>query len=279
MNTAVFKKTHFSLFFRKWIDVEEKDFLAAIVKRLNQGETLFDVSGEFVKKREQASFAFKLQLKLEDLGYSYDTEHKRWLEKDDQTSKNNSIDNPMFQVVDTALDATVTRDIVTYLNEGHTMKQAEVKFQLVAPNIRNKLKHAGYRYDNLFNIWTVEERTKLVKLLAEKLQNEEISFEELEKRGMKVDKLKEEFEKINFPVNVPQAKELSQPIAPLSTTEIEIFRKMIGTWESQTSVAHNLSITINHELLQSLEDVAKNREITLTQIVEEALAHYLKEMK
>ncbi|MEM5016878.1 hypothetical protein WKH31_11350 [Metabacillus indicus] len=295
----------FSSFFEGWFEDEESVILGKIINRLNKGETLYEISKEFVNNRKHfAPFATKLQFRLEDDGYVYNKSTKQWILnnkahiKDKAHTKDTYITQNKSVKVDIPPKKELNiNEVVNYLNSESSFRKAEVKFGIKNQDLRLLLKSNGYKYDGFFKLWTKKDRNILLKEILDDLEKGVKSYSDLKKRGVDITELAKEIQKyqknVNLLVDVNLdnendfiKEEFSESKDNLryneaysfNSEEIKILRQMMSEWEenkSNNEINKNqiLEVTfrLNHQILKQIDDYSEVNRISKSVVLEKAL--------
>jgi len=297
---------HYSSFFESWIEEEEIVMIKNIVYRLNNGETLYDISKEFVANRKfYAAFSTKLQLRLEDEGYSYSKASKKWTHVN-KGNKNNIIAQEKrgnFSALNNYVEENTTNneieinDIVTFLNKEGSFKKAEEKFGIKPIELRLLLKNKGYKYNVLLKLWSQKDKETLIKEISEDLNGGVQTLSDLEKKGVDTAALTKEIKiyqnvdeqlivslpnkKLEIENNNEDKKNMdSTDFSPstFNAEEIDILRKIIAKWQinkEKETLNENqfLEVTfrLDHQLIEQIDNYSEVNRISKSMVLEKAL--------
>jgi hypothetical protein len=263
------KKLKYSNFFGRWIEGGEEALLEEIYIKLNNGQTLYDLSKDYVNSRkDRAPFASQLQFKLEDSGYEYNQKSKKWVyssnlkankvlranEPGANTKPSNS------KINDKQLKANVNRpaenainikEVVSLINNGETFRVVEQKFNVSNHNLRLLLKNEGYKYDGLFRLWTTKSRDELLEEIENDLRQGKITISDLEKKEVNVKLIKEKIGYESFNSDTPGVSQKNQEIGTvpqklvnevdqmemdLSSDDISDLKLMLHEWKEEKRI-------------------------------------------
>ncbi|MCZ8538290.1 hypothetical protein M9R32_13925 [Paenisporosarcina quisquiliarum] len=170
--------------------IKDVESLEKIVNRLNNGESLYDVSNEFVINRKlRVPFVTNLQARLEYEGYLYNKEMKKWINsiKTEKELKNT-------KKIDTSKKELNIEEIISFLNKENSFVKVVDTFGIKNSELRLLLKSKGYKYDGFFKLWTRKDRNELLKKVSEDLKEGVQTLAELEQRGVNTSALTKEIQ-------------------------------------------------------------------------------------
>lgn len=295
-------------FMNYWTKLEEKQLFNEIVLQLNKGNTLYDLSGEYLKgNKERLRFVSMIEKLLDRYHYSYNISLKVWEEKKPKQKQGISL-------------------IVDELNNGKPLKEVASQFEVTPASLRLSLKSANYRFDPLFKVWTLKSRKDLVEQLANDLDSGKVTLEELKLRDYNIKVLEIELKYFTNTYTKLSTKGLSndpseenniepedvilyqlgnydKPIAHtspssqdnstskdremekalpqlhLTENEIKIVKEIISFWseEKETDTQRKeINVLIDPALLDSLNKTCEYEGLSKSKIIEKALMAYLK---
>ncbi|UYZ24017.1 hypothetical protein [Mesobacillus jeotgali] len=155
----------FYSFMNFWSTLDEEQLCHDLVSHLNKGNTIYDLSGKYLRgNKERLRFVSMVEKLLDKYQYEYNFSLKVWDIKASSNKKGLIL-------------------IVEDLNTGKPLKEVAEKFEVTPASLRLSLKNANYRYDPLFQVWTTKERKELVDQLSLDIKNGLITIEELRKKG------------------------------------------------------------------------------------------------
>ncbi|MGG3563166.1 hypothetical protein ABES03_16360 [Neobacillus rhizosphaerae] len=153
-------------FMNYWTKLDQEELCEYLVKELNQGLSIYDISGKYVKSnKERIAFVSYLENYLKVYRYSYNSHFKKW----ERMSSTEAL--PLM---------------IKELNNGNSIKNVARMFKTTVTNLQQELKKAHYRYDPLFKFWTKDNRNTLVRNLANDLYEGKVSFEDLKERNLNI---------------------------------------------------------------------------------------------
>jgi hypothetical protein len=293
----------FYSFMNYWTKLEEKELFNELILQLNTGNTLYDLSGKYLKgNKERLRFVSMVEKLLDRYHYSYNKSLKVWEEEEPNNKRGISL-------------------IVDELNNGKPLKEVASQFEVTPASLRISLKSANYRYDPLFKVWTLLTRKELVKNLAKDLDSGKVTLEELELRGYNLKELESELKYIttyaklshksisnesseehiieaevvinqlendNKPITHPSPSSQegnttkvreSEKAIPFTESEIKIIKDIISFWseEKETYIQRKeINVLIDSVLLENLNKTSEIEGLSKSKIIEKALIAYLK---
>ncbi|MGE6486914.1 hypothetical protein [Paenisporosarcina sp. NPDC076898] len=292
--------------------IKDVEYLEKIVNRLNKGESLYDVSNEFVINRKlRVPFVTNLQARLEYEGYLYNKEMKKWInnnktEKDLKNTKKNDNSKKEINI----------EEIISFLNKENSFVKVVDTFGIKNSELRLLLKSKGYKYDGFFKLWTKKDRNELLKEVSEDLKEGRQTLTELEQRGVNTSALTKEIQhhsvmnQINAKINNNELK--NDNISSDATTslskgenendvimndehkennsknqqvfdveETKLLRQMLLEWKAEKSSKAiendlNLEVTfrLNNKILKQIDNYSEENMISKSMVLEEALIQF-----
>jgi lambda repressor-like predicted transcriptional regulator len=185
----------FDSFFELWTKESEKKLITNALIELNNGITLYDLSGRYIVNRKQRIlFADELRRKIEALGYKLDQKSKKWKTAQELVVKkqnheeilapkivqqNHSIENKKDN---SSYQKNISgKEISDKLNKGMSLRQIEEETGIDSTKLRITLKNEGYRYEGLFKTWINVERKDLLDKIEEEISSNRSTFEDISK--------------------------------------------------------------------------------------------------
>jgi len=302
----------YSTLFEKYIEEEESVLVEKIVKRLNSGENLYDISKEFVINRKlRVSFVTKLQFRLEDDGYTYHKVTKQWTLKNNEETNETNIQKELNKNLTinkveentSPIKKPEINEIVSFLNKENSFIKVEEKFSMKNQELRLLLKNKGYRYDGFFKLWTQKGRNTLLKEALDELQEGTQTYSGLEERGVNIVALKKEIQHrddlkqvietlknrndvINEEVKGEEDNSSEVFISSLNTEEIKTLRQMIAERQANFSneqLKNNqvLEVTfkLDHQMLKQIDNFSDDNKISKSMVLEKALNQFFENNK
>lgn len=266
--------------FDNYTKAEQNLILENVVKKLNNGETLYDISKEFVRNRKlRAPFATKLQLLIEHKGYFYNKKSKLWSyeQNNDTTILRNEETNLRRHDLD-------IEEVVSFLNKESSFRKVEVEFGIKNQELRLLLKNKGYRYDGFLKIWTNKERNDLMREISDNLEEGLQFFSE---RKVDIITLTKEIEELRtFAKQMSGSKKNDLEDVKIDTNyqfeeesltadEIRILRDIMLEWKDNNSTEISKILTVafrlDQNLLKKLDNYAELNNISKSMAIEKAL--------
>ena len=134
------------LFMNYWTKMNRSELCDFLIEQLNQGVTIYDLSGKYTKtNKDRLSFVTKVEQLLNLSKYQFNNKDKKW-EKNDVIEKS---ENPEESVRKSKLDL-----IIDELNNGVSLKRVSENHRINIRNLRLELKNNNYEYNNDLNKWT-----------------------------------------------------------------------------------------------------------------------------
>ena len=281
---------------------EEDINIENIVNRLNKGETLYDISIDFVINRKlRVPFVIKLQSRIEE-GYIYNKLIKQWDQKSSDSDINNVENNKVEKSNFSKKDLDI-KEIVSYLNKVNSFHKVEEKFGITTTELRILIKNKGYKYDAFFKLWTKNSRNALLKETSYALEKGIQSYSELESRGVNIKALEQEIkhrdemtqviksirnkkDSMTHSSQIDRNDSIETESLSFKKEEIQTLRKMISEWQGNKSneqLINNqtLEVTfrINKEMLEQIEDYSDDNRISKSMVLEKALNQFFENNK
>jgi uncharacterized protein (DUF433 family) len=170
-------------FMNYWSKMNQEELCDFLVQELNQGYSPYDLSVKYVKSsKERLSFAHQVDRFLTRYKYNYNSTKKIWTKE--------------------TIPSVDINTILNELNNGQLLKDVAEKFNTSDTNIRKDLKIHGYRFDRIFNVWTQEKRSELVKKLDRDLTSGKVTKESLKRQGLNTNLLQVELRFGGFDENL-----------------------------------------------------------------------------
>jgi hypothetical protein len=297
-----------------WSICNIEKFINEVLSELNNGMGIYDIAGKYVtEKNRRLRVVTNLQNKLEQLGYKFNKQTRKW---DNQKIGNDK--------------ETYENDIdyfVTELNKGKLFNELESATGLNRTLIRMKLRKAGISLDYKTNKWTKKENGRStqevndseIQVLHKKENqldpnnvqqiidalNKGMSFSTLEAItklnkqeinnkfktervyfdfGDNIWKIKEESEKSITPVTTETEKvdgidnEVKE--TSLSSDEISILKEIIKDFTVNNSTGKNeFKVIINDDVYNQLNYYTEIFETSKSLLIEKALNEYFEKQK
>jgi hypothetical protein len=297
-----------------WSICNIEKFINEVLSELNNGMGIYDIAGKYVtEKNRRLRVVTNLQNKLEQLGYKFNKQTRKW---DNQKIGNDK--------------ETYENDIdyfVTELNKGKLFNELESATGLNRTLIRMKLRKAGISLDYKTNKWTKKENGRStqevndseIQVLHKKENqldpnnvqqiidalNKGMSFSTLEAItklnkqeinnkfktervyfdfGDNIWKIKEESEKSITPVTTETEKvdgidnEVKE--TSLSSDEISILKEIIKDFTVNKSKGKNeFKVIINDDVYNQLNYYTEIFETSKSLLIEKALNEYFEKQK
>ncbi|MDV2884678.1 hypothetical protein RYX45_05775 [Alkalihalophilus pseudofirmus] len=288
----------------------------SVIKRLNSGETIYDISRDHAKnKRDRTAFIIHMEHLLELEGYTFNRSTKKWINKSKNTNKEiplvkNNNDAKFTSDSDNIIkEVNINiKDLVKVLNETQSIKTAEERYNVNNHKIRLILKNAGYYYDVILKEWTNTDQECLYTNLAKNIKEGVISFSNLERdKGINIGKLKEKLQSYNLQYEHIDTKPATndnlnwdenriltsdhsvkeEKPKELSNIEIDTLRQMISEWKFKKDNLTNLDDGVKHLIeiktlidsntFDKIKDYSTKNDLKLEDFIKEAINNYLRE--
>lgn len=285
-----------------------------LVKKLNNGETLYDISGKFsINRKLRMPIVTNLQKKLEDYGYIYNKENKLWELDDIRKSQESTEDiikkeshnitpNKISEEKKMQKKGIDITEVVYFLNKENSFTNVEAKFGIKNQDLRLLLKNQGYKYDGFFKLWTKKDRATLIVEITEEINEGVQNYSDLEKRGVNIDALKKVIQahnesklekgnknKKNNTTNehtLEDSQKLSEFMEDSSFNyeEIKILRQMISERQNFNEDSNNNEVTdvtfkLEKKMLKNIDNYSDLNRISKSMVVENALNAFFESNK
>jgi hypothetical protein len=244
-------------FMNFWTKMNQEELIDYLVKELNQGFSLYDLSAKYVKNnKDRLSFVYRMESYLKRYKFIFNLKSKKWTRGDQPSPavpQQPKIDpKPIQKPIATPITLSNLKKIVIDLNKEIPIKDVAESFNTTPQSIRQDLKKNGYRYDRIFNVWTQEKRSDLVKKLASDLTNGRVTAETLKRNGLNTNLLEVELRFGGFDENIIRPVQKNKISSKQNNETTEVL-KSIKNKENTIAKTKNMS--------QPLDEPAKSTEI------------------
>ncbi|MFD0824435.1 ribbon-helix-helix domain-containing protein [Neobacillus sp. M.A.Huq-85] len=239
-------------FMNYWTKMSKEELCEYLVKELNQGFSPYDLSRKYVKDNfDRITFVKNLEQYLKKYNYKYNLTKKIWSKPTPKLST-----------------------IVKELNKGVSMKDVVESFNITTINLRQELKNNKYRFDRVFNIWTQDQRSELVKNLADELISGKITVRDLKERNLNTGLLEVELQFGGFDLNLsdkdnPLIKSNNQFHSAIEHVDDENERNMVDVLNTNATQKDDVLEKksspykqINKPVSATSTDIFNNEELT-----------------
>jgi transposase len=218
-------------FMNFWTKMDQEEVIDYLVQELNQGYSLYDLSAKYIKtNKDRLSFVSRMESYLKKYKYNYNVKKKIWTK-------------------DTSPIIDITK-IVNELNKGQLLKEVAKSVNISDTNIRRDLSNNGYRYDRIFNVWTQEKRSELVKKLDHDLTSGKVTKESLKRQGLNTNLLQVELRFGGFDENLVRHVQKNNPPSKQQTKTTEEVTSKKGTKSAKVKT-NIVSRTVEESITQS----------------------------
>ncbi|MEH7158968.1 hypothetical protein [Neobacillus drentensis] len=208
----------YNSFMNYWTKMNQEELVDYLVREVNQGYTLYDLSAKYVKtNKDRLSFVYKVESYLKKYKYQYNLTKKKWTRGDQPTPTggHSKLDSK-------PVPTTNLKKIVMELNKGIPMKDVVESLKITTNSLRQDLKKNGYRFDRVFDVWTQEKRSELVKKLDDDLSKGIVTIEDLKNRGLNTKILEVELKFAGFDDNlIRHVQKNKTPKSFVENTKVE----------------------------------------------------------